>query len=646
MNVKILDSHLKEYLKTSATPKQIKDMLSLTSASVEKVEKIQDDYIYDIEVTTNRTDLMSVLGIAKEAQASFSQFGKSAKYTPPVFKTPVPGKEESINIKNNPRIVNRICAVILSVKIGNSPKLIKDRLEASGVRSLNNLVDVTNYVMREIGHPAHVFDFDRLATRTIVVREGSRGEKIKTFDGKEYILPGGDIVADDGEGNIIDLLGIMGLENSVVTNSTKKILFFIDNNDPHRIRKTSMALGIRSEAAVLNEKGVDPEKAYDALLRGIELYHEIADAKVLSPIYDIYPNKIKEKKIIVSPERVAKLLGVKIPENEITNILTKLSFLVSRKNGDLEITVPTDRISDIEIEEDITEEVARIYGYHKLPSVLPNTDSTLSARTTDHFYWEERIKNALKYWGFTETYTYSMVSEDLFDGNIDDAVKIQNPLNEDLVYMRRTLVPSLLKVVNESKTYDELRIFEMSNTYHKKATGLPSEIMTLAGAVRKENVSFYEVKGIVEQLLIDLGIEATFKQSKKSEGASVYVGKEYIGEVEILDNNLINFELNFNLLATHAKLNRKYKPIAKYPPVVEDLAFKIPQGVATSDMINEIEGISSLISEVSLIDEYGDSKTFHIIYQDPDKNLTTKEVSIIREKIIFSLKEKFGAQVK
>lgn len=648
MNIKILDSWLREYLNTQASPKEIKDIFSLSSASIEKLENIKGDFLYDIEVTTNRVDLMSILGIAKEAEASLSQFGKNARFSSPSYKKPGEGNEENVSIKNNPKLVNRICAAVLSVKVHDSPKFIKERIEASGIRSLNNLIDVTNYVMREVGHPAHVFDFDRLPTKIIVVREASYGEKIKTLDGKEYILPGGDIVADDGEGNIIDLLGIMGLENSVVTNSTKRILFFIDNNDSHRIRKTSMTLGIRSEAAVLNEKGVDPEKAYDALLRGIELYEEIADAVVLSKIFDIYPNKAKAKKINSSSEKISKVLGIQISETEIKNILTKLDFEVSKKGNMLEVTVPTSRVQDIEIEEDIIEEVARIYGYHKLPSILQKTESIKSSKYVNPFFWEKRAKEALKYWGFTETYTNSMVSADLLEGNVEEAVTIQNPLNEDLLYMRRTLVPSLLKVISENKTYDEAKIFELTNTYHKRTNDLPRETMTLAGVIKKPNVSFYEVKGIIEQLFSNLGIKnSVFKKSQKTSlGAGVFIGKKYIGEIEVLDSDVIDFELNFEELIRHATLSKKYKPIAKYPPIIEDLTFIVPEGTPTSDLIDGIRSQSSLITEVSLLDQFGDSKTFHIIYQDPNKNLTTKEVSEIREKIIFALKEKFNATPK
>lgn len=647
MNLKILDSWLREYLKTNTGPNELKNLLSSTSASVEKLEKTGNDYIYDVEVTTNRIDLMSVVGLAREANASLSQSGKSSQFVPLKLKNPVGSDKEKISIKNNPKLVNRICAAVLSVKVKDSPILIKKRLEASGVRSLNNLIDVTNYVMREIGHPAHVFDFDRIPTKTIVVRESSAGERIKTLDSKEYKLHGGDIVADDGEGNIIDLLGIMGLENSVVTQNTEKILFFIDNNDSHRIRKTSMTLGIRSEAAILNEKGVDPEKALDALMRGIELYEQIAEGKLISQIYDIYPNKIQPRRIKVSQDKVSKVIGVKISDSEIKKILEGLGFDVHLQNSLMIITVPTFRANDIETEEDIIEEVARIYGYHKLPSILPLVQSSITSKYASPFFWEERVKNSLKYWGFTETYTYSMVPQDLYEGDIKDAVIIQNPLNEDLVFMRRTLVPSLLKVVNENKTYDEMKIFELANTYHKKPNNLPNETITLAGIVKKDNVSFYEVKGIIEQLFANLGITSLFKRSQKvSVGASVFANGKYVGEIEVLDNNIVDFEINFEELIKHATLRKTYKPIAKYPPIIEDLALVVPENVETSEITHNIQRQSPLIVEVSLLDQFADSRTFHIVYQDPNKNLTTEEVSKIRKEIIDTLKQKFNTQLK
>src|SRR3989344_5570725 len=272
MNIKILDSWLREFVDTRAKPKDLAEMLSLTSVSIEKIEEVAKDFNYDIEVTTNRPDLMSVTGIAKEAAAVLPEFGILARYNPLKLNKPIPAtKKEPISITSDPKLVNRILAVVMEVDLKPSPLLIRNRLEATDIRSLNNIVDVTNYVMRTIGHPAHVFDYDRIEDSKLLIRESKKGETIVTLDGKTHVLFGGDIVAEDGSGKIVDLLGIMGLENSVVGDNTKRILYFLDNNDPHRIRKTSMEQEIRTDAAQLNEKGLDPELMHDAFIYGIQI---------------------------------------------------------------------------------------------------------------------------------------------------------------------------------------------------------------------------------------------------------------------------------------------------------------------------------------------------------------------------------------
>jgi len=648
MNIKILDSWLREYVKTKASPEKIGELLSLSSVSVERIEKYGDDFTYDIEVTTNRPDLMSVVGIARETATVLTQNGIEAQFLPPTLTKPQTPKKALIEIKNDPKLVNRLCAVVMEVKIGDSPKEISNRLEASGTRSLNNLIDVTNYVMKTIGHPSHVFDFDRLNTKALVIREARKGEIIKTLDGKDYSLNGGEIVAVDDKDEIVDLLGIMGLANSVVSEKTKRILYFINNNEPTKIRKASMALGIRTEAAVVNEKNLDAELAFDALLYGIALFQQIAKGEVISEIIDIYPNKVKEKTIEVSLEKINKVIGVNIDPQKALKSLSGLGFKAQVGNGKIKVEVPSFRIGDVEIEEDIIEEIARIYGYHNLPSTLPSQTQIIPHQFANEFYWETKVKQAMKYWGFTEVYTYSMVSEGLFEGPLEEAVEINNPLNEEFVYMRKTLVPSLLQVVSNNKSLDEMKIFEIANVYYKRANDLPSEIMTLAGIVKKPKLNFYEIKGIIEQLCFDLGIkDLSFKQSEKTgNGASIYLGQEYLGEIEILDTHLIDFEIDFEILLKHATQKKEYKPLSKFPPIVEDLSIVVGVNIKTEDLITNIRSQSNLVSEVNLKDSYKDSRTFHINYQDPEKNLTNEEVSKIREKIIASLKEKFKASVR
>jgi len=648
MNIKILDSWLKDFVKTKATPQKIGELLSLSSVSVERIEKYGNDFIYDIEVTTNRPDLMSVAGLARETATVLKQNDIEASFLPPKLIKPQTPKTKLIEIINDPKLVNRICAVVMDVKVGDSPKEIKQRLETSGTRSLNNVIDVTNYVMKVVGHPTHVFDFDRLDTKTLTIREAKKNEIIETLDEKKYSLEGGEIVAVNDKNDIVDLLGIMGLANSVVTEQTKRILFFINNNQPAKIRKASMSLGIRTEAAVINEKNLDAELAYDALLYGIKMFTEIADGKIISDIIDIYPNKVVERSIEVPLEKINQIIGVNIDPEIALKSLSNLGFKTQIAGGKIKVTVPSFRIGDVEIEEDVIEEIARIYGYQNLPSLLPPQTEVSAHKFANQFYFEQRVKNALKYWGFTETYSYSMVSQELFEGPLEDAVEINNPLTEELVYMRKTLVPSLLKVTLENKNKEVIKIFEIANVYDKRAKDLPQEVMTFAGVIKKTKVTFFEVKGLIEQLCFDLGIkELSVKESQKSgNGASLYIEKEYLGEIEILDADLIDFELNFELLLKHATLKKQYKPLNKFPPIVEDLSITVGTDIGTEELITSILSQNNLITEVSLKDAYKDSRTFHIIYQDPEKNLTNEEVSKIRESIISALKKKFKALVR
>lgn len=649
MNIKILDSWLKEYLRTDATPKQIAEKLSLTSVSIERIEKWKDDFLYDIEVTTNRPDLASVVGLAREAGAVLPQAGIDAKFLPPHLTKPTSSSKESITIESNPALINRICAVILEVDLKPSPEKIKERLESSDIRSLNNIIDVTNYVMRAIGHPSHVFDYDRLTSKKLIIRESKKGEKITTLDDRTYTLTGSDIVADDGEGNTIDLLGVMGLKNSVVTDETKRILFFINNNEPHHIRRTSMGLGIRTEAAQLNEKSLDPERAMEALLFGIDLYKEIAGGKVLSEIYDIYPNKKTAQPISVSLQKVNEVIGVTIPEKTSLKILTDLGFKTEIKKDTISVIPPSYRVEDIQIPEDIIEEIARVYGYHTIPSILPAVQpDEVRSLDEDEFYWEDRIRKALKYWGLTEVYSYPMVSEVMYEGPVKDAVTLANPLGEEFVYMRSSLIPSLLKIAEENKRFQKVAIFEIANVYEKMNKKLPLQKIHLAGLIKDKKVSFFQVKGIIEQLTSDLGIPSIdCKTVAHAEyETAVFIGKDHLGTVEVLDDGLINFELDFSVLLKHASTKKTFKPLSKFPPVIEDLAFIVEGDITTGEIIQTIQKVDHQIAEVSLLDKYQDTRTFHIHYQNPKNNMTNEDVTKIREKITQELKKKYNISLK
>ena len=649
MNIQILDSWLREHLKTKATPASLAEKLSLTSVSIERIEKLGNDFLYDIEVTTNRPDLMSVVGIAREAAAVLPQHGIDAEFIPLKLRGPeINNLNLPLEIVNDEKLTGRICAVIMEVEISKSPKEIEERLLAAGIRSINNVIDVTNYVMREVGHPTHVFDYDRIASHKLIVREAKRGEKIVTLDKKEHILSGGDIVADDSSGTIVDLLGVMGTDNSVVTDTTKRILYFIDNNNPEKIRKTSMSLGIRSEAAVLNEKGVDPELAYTAFLRGIELFEKIAHGKVISKLYDIYPEKPKSKTISVSQEKITSVIGIEIPLNKAAKTLQDLGFETKTDGKILHATIPTFRLNDVDIEEDLIEEIARVHGYHLLPSILPPIQNESPYNLSSNiFFWEARIRNFFKYNSFSEVYTYAMVGDDLFEGDTDNAVIIANPLNDELLYMRRTLVPSLLQVADLNKNRDELFIFELANVYLRKSNDLPNELLKLAGLIKHPKVSFATSKGLLENLFFDLGIKnISWKNPQDGgDGADILADKDLLGTIEQLSTDTIDFELDFETLIKHSSLKKTYNPISKFPPVIEDVTITLPAEALFDEAVKIIKKQSHLVVTVSLLDMYQNKITLRITYQDPTKNLTNEDIAPIREKIETALTKDLKAKI-
>lgn len=647
MNILIPNSWLKEYLETDATPQQFADAMSLTSISIERMEKVGNDVVYDIEVTTNRPDLMSIRGIAREASAVLPEQGYKAVFKEHKavnsFKT-VP-QSEYLNVKNDETLVNRILAVVCEIELRQSPSIVSERLEKTGIRSLNNVIDVTNYIMREVGHPAHVFDYDRLSDHTLLIRSSKKGEKLVTLDEKEYELLGGDIVADNGHGEIIDLLGIMGTANSVVTDNTKRVVLFLDNNNPHLLRKTSMSLGIRTEAAVINEKGIDPELMLPTLLRGVELLKQNANAKVISPVIDIYPNKPKTKSVLLPLEKIDELIGVKIPTSTVTAILKNLGFGVETKKDSLTVEVPSIRANDIEIPEDIIEEVARVYGYHRIPNILPPTSNqAFFHQDKNEFYWIRKIKEAFLFWGFNETYTYSMVSEELFEGPIESAVKLKNPLTEDRVYLRNSLTPSLVEVLKQNKSRDSIKIFEIANVYKKKP-GLPEEVLHLASAFKYEGMSFYEGKGIIERLFQILGIsDYAFKRKEDGlDGAEICIKNNKVGSIE--KDEEITFELDLSEILEHVSLKKVYTPPSKFPPIIEDIRVEIASKYSYKDVVEKIKKASQLIYEVTLLDVYKDKKTFRVLFLDKEKNLTNEEVLPVRERLYKLLEADFNAKI-
>jgi len=654
MNIKITHSWLMEHLQTDATPTELQKYLSLCGPSIERIEHVGDEIVYDIEITTNRVDTASVIGTAREAQAILPMFKKKAELKSlEMSGNNVPNYETiPLTIVDKENVCRRVLGVVLEVPDGiqQSPKYVVDRLTACGVRSLNNLVDITNYVMLEVGHPTHVFDYDRISSHTLILRHAKKDEKIITLDEKEYSLDESDIVIDDGTGRVIDLPGIMGTANSVVTSNTKRILFFIESNDPVSIRRTSMRYGIRTMASTINEKNPDPELAMTALLRGIYLYESIAKATQLSQIIDIYPNKPTKSVIHTSTSFIHKRVGVEIPLDTIVSILHNLSFTVEvQNNTELSITVPTHRLSDITIQEDIVEEVARVYGYLAIPTQLQPPKFVAQPHDTESlFTYQYKAKMFLKHIGFHEVMNYSAVSRELltqFEENPDEYLHITNSISEDIKYLRQSLIPTLVKNVSQNSGFrDTIRLFELAKVYIPKKSGLPHERFILSIVSTK---SFDDLKSAMCGLLTELNIPYILENASQHP----YILKTVMGKVVSKENTIGIYgqvkvvyaarlgitkpvyvaELEFEPIMISARQMPVYKPFSQYAVITQDIT--VQKNQPYSQMVKKIVNVSSLLFDCSVKDQYKDTITLRLQFTNIKQNISNAEVKQEMEKI-------------
>ncbi len=631
MNIQILDSWLREHITTNANAHELASSLSLCGPSFDRVDEVKidgkRDYVYDIEVTTNRVDMMSVYGIAREATVILPEFGFKAKLKP-IKKTKIVTRDDhQINLKVDRMLTSRVMGVVLEVpEIGKSPKWMITRLESSGMRSLNLPVDITNYVMLEVGHPTHVFDYD-LVKPNMTIRTAKSNESIVSLENKTYILEKGDIVIDNGNGEIIDLPGIIGTRNSVVNENTRRILYFMETNDPIQIRRTSIRLGIRTNAAVLNEKGVDPYLAEVAMNRGIELFQNLAGAKVSSKVYDQFVAKPKVNKIEVKHSFIEKILGVQITSVQVLRILKDLEFEVKLTKGTYLVTPPTFRAKDIEIPEDVVEEIARIYGYHKLPSILmsgiiPNTNYD------SPFAFETAVKHILSGLGANEIYSNSLVPASF---NVGEYLEICNPLGSDTSSLRSNLQSSLIQSAKTNKNIDHFHLFEIANIYIPQSS-LPEELMTLSGIMK--GYDYKTAKGMIEAFLNKLRIVYKFEQKDSKyfkPNQRIVIGD--MGEFGTLINGLIYYSFDLNTMK-QSQTNMKYTPIPKFPAQIEDITINIVKGTHISNVVDSLVKVDERIDNIEYVGSYKGNHTLRVYYQDPQKTLNNKDVDKVRNKLI------------
>jgi phenylalanyl-tRNA synthetase beta chain len=612
MNIKITYNWLLEYLETDATPYEIQKYLSLSGPSVEKVEKVEDDYVFDIEVTSNRVDMASVFGIAQECLAILPRFNKKARLknnplTSYRFEklTPRYSQKYSLNVfLKDSDLCSRFSALIFeNVKIKKSPPVISKRLTLCGIRSINNVVDISNYLMLSLGQPVHVFDFDQIKKATMIMRRSRPGEKIITLDDKEIKLPGNDIVIEDGQGRLIDLCGIMGGANSAVSEKTNNILLFVQTYNKNLIRKTTMLTSQRTDAATLFEKGLDEERVEPTLVYGAQLLEDLAQAKIASLLIDIYPRPYQEKKVSFRYPTFSRLIGIKISETEINNILTSLGFKIY-KNA---VGVPSWRQNDINIEEDLVEEVARIYGYQRLPSNLPPLVYLKQPVQIEKlFKIQNKIKYLLKHLGLNEVLNYSMISKSMIAScglSLKNHLRLINSISEELTYLRNSLVPSLIKNIKENQgRKDELKLFEIAKVYLPKKNDLPEEHYKLAIAV---NTDYFDLKGIVETILKELNITTFPFEIKNYE-------------------NIFVCEIDLQKLIDHYRPFPTYKPVNPYAVIKLDKNFQLSQNL-TYAVIQRLAQRSKYLQKMEVISLYKDRLTIRFYYAASDHNLTEEE---------------------
>ena len=571
-----------------------------------------------------------------------------------------------------------IARVVKNVKIGPSPEWMKRRLKACGIRSINNIVDITNYVMLEMGQPMHAFDINSIEGKHITVRRAKNGEKITTLDEQERELDENNLVIADDK-KAVAIAGVMGGLNSEIEKDTKTVVFESAIFNGGSVRKTAKKVGLRTESSSRFEKGLSSENALRAINRAIELVGLIGAGEAIDGKIDVYPTKQKINKIKLDIEKINNLLGTNLSKQEIIKILEKLDIKVE---NDIAIA-PYFRM-DLEFLADIAEEVLRIYGYDKLGTTLIKADTTLGVRNKEQKI-EKRIKNVLVNNGFSEIYTYGFVSQkDLEKSNINEeltknAIVIMNPLSDEYKLMRPTTIPSMMQILalNVNKKNQNVKLFDISRNYrninHEIENGevpLQENILTLG--MYGNDVDFYTLKGFIENVLESSNINR-YEIKKETQNESYHPGRcanlkigtdviATIGEVnpEVLQNYDIEkraylAEINITKLVKYSKANKKYVEVPKFPAVERDIAIIVDEKIE----VGEIEKIitkksKKWLEEAKLFDIYRDEKigdnkksvAYSLIFRDKNKTLSDDEINKIMEEILKELEKTLGATLR
>ncbi len=638
------------------------------------------DAILDLDITPNRPDLLSIIGIAREVAALTGKSVRLPEMSYDEQGEPVERKT-SVTIADADLCPRYCASLITEVKVGPSPPWLEQRLLACGMRPINNIVDVTNYVMLEYGQPLHAFDFENLANRRIIVRRAG-DESMTTLDGEARDLSSDMLVIADGMGPVA-IAGVMGGASSEVKDATTTVLIESANFNPASIRRTSTKLKLRSEASLRFEKGLSPELPMLALRRATQLMAELSGGKIAKGIIDIYPGKRGAKPISLTTKHVARILGIKIARRKVAKVLGSLGFQCTPVSpGELSVTAPYWRI-DVRLAEDLVEEIARIIGYDELPTTLPS--GALPRYEPDPMRaLKERVSDILVGCGMQEVITYSLVSLEVLRKVAPHVtqLRVANPITTEQEYLRTTLRPGLLHALSTNEKHEEnsIRLFEVGKVYLPRVRDLPQERNMLAGVLcgtcldrywggGSEKMDFFDAKGVLETLFERLGVEASFEPTEEeffSPGsrAAVVVGGKSVGVLgelhprvaeryDISSGPVYLFEIDLERLLPATTAPPKYRQIPKFPTTLRDIALVVNEETPSKSVKDIVEGFP-LVARVTLFDVYTGkqvpqgkkSLAFRIAYQSPSRTLTDEEVNRAQQEIVNRLARELGAAIR
>lgn len=688
-------SWLQEYIEGRFDIKKVPDSLTMAGLEVGAIDEIDDDTVLELEITPNRADCLSILGVAREIKAIFK-----LKLRKPSFSIKQEFRDDKFKISiANPELCYRYTGrIIRGVRVAKSPEWLRVKLERTGIRSINNIVDVTNYVLLEYGHPLHAFDLDLLEGYCIRVGTpksiiGQDSAEIETLDGVRRILEAEDLLIWDGK-RPVAVAGVMGGANTEVTERTANILLESAYFKPESIRKTSKKLGLSTEASYRFERGTDIENLKIALDRAAYLIQEIAEGDVYEVI-DAYPTKIPEREISFKTEKICEFIGINIKDEEILDILNLLDIETKKDKGSYIAKIPAHR-HDLSIEEDIAEEVARIYGYDRVPLELPKAFKPV--RENYEIAHRRKFLNQLRDYmialGYSEAVNMSFMSpEDLYLLEIpeDDLrrrfVSLMNPLRQEESVMRTMLIPSLLRNIerNSSRGIESLKLFEIARVFIRdKNFILPHEPIYLGIISKKEDFKspfnedpydFYALKGIIEGLLKHFKFQDFhFKISLEpflhsGQSTDIYVNREKIGFIGVLSPKILaKFDFKTKPYICIAEINLEklfkafsfqpsvfYKPFSNYPPIKRDTAILVSADFEAQKIFELIKSFGSdLIEDIYIFDIYKgkgipegkQSIAFRVTYRAFDRTLTSEEVEYTHARLVKKIISETGSELR